>query len=76
MVALTLLAFTKALFYLPSNALAAIVLSAVSGLFDYTEATFLWKVSKKGQRRLLRAQAIKGTEIARVSGYRRRLGCG
>eukprot|EP00976_Prorocentrum_cordatum_P073148 1180979-Prorocentrum_minimum.AAC.1 len=30
----------------------------------------------KGQRRLLRAPAIKGTKIARVSGYRRRLRCG
>merc|ERR1712216_194770 len=47
MVILTLVALTSLLFYLPKNALAAIVLSAVSGLFDYTEFQFLWRVSKK-----------------------------
>eukprot|EP00238_Polyblepharides_amylifera_P009559 CAMPEP_0196574908 /NCGR_PEP_ID=MMETSP1081-20130531/4511_1 /TAXON_ID=36882 /ORGANISM="Pyramimonas amylifera, Strain CCMP720" /LENGTH=414 /DNA_ID=CAMNT_0041893053 /DNA_START=1 /DNA_END=1245 /DNA_ORIENTATION=+ len=47
MVVLMLIAFTELLYFLPQNALAAIVLSAVSGLFDYQEFRFLWKVSKR-----------------------------
>ncbi|CAN4096032.1 unnamed protein product [Withania somnifera] len=33
--------------YIPQCALAAIVISAVIGLVDYDEATFLWRVDKK-----------------------------
>jgi len=47
MVAIVLLCLTESLYFLPQNALAAIVLNAVTGLIDTDEFCFLWKVSKK-----------------------------
>merc|ERR1719183_148854 len=47
MVVFVLLFITEGLYFLPQNALAAIVLNSVFGLFDYEEFKFLWKVSKK-----------------------------
>lgn len=47
MVVFALLLLTEAMYFLPKNALAAIVMSAVSGLIDTDEVTFLWRVSKK-----------------------------
>ncbi|XAR72053.1 hypothetical protein NMG60_11018550 [Bertholletia excelsa] len=42
------LLFLTSLFeYIPQCALAAIVISAVTGLVDYNEAIFLWRVDKK-----------------------------
>lgn len=42
-----LLLVTSVLHYLPKNVLAAIVISAVSGLVDTDEVRFLWRVSRK-----------------------------
>eukprot|EP00854_Cymbomonas_tetramitiformis_P001011 gene1011-1536_t len=47
MVVFALLLLTEAMYFLPKNALAAIVMSAVLGLIDTDEVAFLWKVSKK-----------------------------
>ena len=46
MVAITLLLLTSVFEKLPLCVLAAIVISGVLGLFDYTEALYLWKVHK------------------------------
>lgn len=45
-VMLTLLALTELFYFLPRNALAAIVISSVLGLVDTAEAQFLWKVRR------------------------------
>ena len=41
-IGLTLAFFTPAFYFLPKAVLAAIILLAVQGLFEYTEAKFLW----------------------------------
>ncbi len=46
-IALTLLVLTPLFYYLPQAALAAIVMVAVSGLFDMKEFRFLWKVDRR-----------------------------
>ncbi|KAL9810216.1 Sulfate transporter 4.1 [Arabidopsis thaliana] len=43
----SLLFLTPMFKYIPQCALAAIVISAVSGLVDYDEAIFLWRVDKR-----------------------------
>ena len=43
---LTLLVLTPLFYFLPRNALAAIVISSVLGLVDTAEARFLWRVRK------------------------------
>ena len=43
----SLLFLTPVFKYIPQCALAAIVISAVSGLVDYDEAIFLWRVDKR-----------------------------
>lgn len=43
----SLLFLTPVFKYIPQCALAAIVVSAVSGLVDYDEAIFLWRVDKR-----------------------------
>ncbi|XP_010520166.1 PREDICTED: sulfate transporter 4.1, chloroplastic-like isoform X2 [Tarenaya hassleriana] len=43
----SLLFLTPVFKYIPQCALAAIVISAVSGLVDYEEAIFLWRVDKR-----------------------------
>ena len=45
LVMIVLLVLTPVFKYMPQNAQGAIVISAVFGLFNYTEWWFLWKVS-------------------------------
>lgn len=47
LIALTLILFTPLFYYLPNAVLAAIVLLAVRSLFDWKEATRLWKSYRK-----------------------------
>lgn len=47
LVALTLILFTPLFYYLPNAVLAAIVLLAVRSLFDWQEATRLWRMYRK-----------------------------
>jgi SulP family sulfate permease len=46
-IALTLLFLTPLFYYLPNAVLAAIVMVAVSGLIDWREARFLWRVKRR-----------------------------
>lgn len=46
-IALTLLFLTPLFYYLPTAILASIVIVAVSGLFDWKEARFLWRVDRR-----------------------------
>lgn len=46
-IALTVLFLTPLFYYLPSAVLAAIIMVAVAGLFDYEEMLHLWKTDKK-----------------------------
>ena len=46
-IGLTLLFLTPLFFYLPQAVLAAIVMVAVAGLFDWKEAQFLWKIDRR-----------------------------
>ncbi|MEX2401072.1 MAG: solute carrier family 26 protein [Rhodothermales bacterium] len=52
-IALTLLVLTPLFYYLPNAVLAAIVMVAVSGLFDWKEMAFLWKVDRRDLTLLL-----------------------
>ena len=45
-VALTLLVLTPVFYYLPKTVIAAIIIVAVSGLFDYKTPVSLWKYNK------------------------------
>ena len=47
LIGLTLLLFTSLFYYLPEAILAAIVLVAVKGLFDFKEARHLWHVHRQ-----------------------------
>lgn len=46
-IALTVLFLTPLFYYLPSAVLAAIIMVAVAGLFDYKEMIHLWNTDKK-----------------------------
>lgn len=46
-IALTVLFLTPLFYYLPNAVLAAIIIVAVAGLFDYKEVLHLWKTDKK-----------------------------
>ncbi len=46
-IALTLLFLTPLFYHLPTAILASIVIVAVSGLFDWKEARFLWRVDRR-----------------------------
>lgn len=46
-IALTVLFLTPLFYYLPNAVLAAIIMVAVAGLFDYGEILHLWKTDKK-----------------------------
>lgn len=46
-IALTVLFLTPLFYYLPNAVLAAIIMVAVAGLFDYKEILHLWKTDKK-----------------------------
>lgn len=46
-IALTVLFLTPLFYYLPSAVLAAIIMVAVAGLFDYKEMIHLWKTDRK-----------------------------
>ncbi len=46
-IGLTLLFLTPLFYYLPSAVLAAIIMVAVAGLFDFDEMTHLWKTDRK-----------------------------
>ena len=46
-IGLTLLFLTPLFYFLPNAVLAAIVMVAVSGLIDWKEAKYLWKVDRK-----------------------------
>ncbi|MDX1641124.1 MAG: solute carrier family 26 protein [Balneolaceae bacterium] len=52
-IALTVLFLTPLFYYLPSAVLAAIIMVAVAGLFDYKEMTHLWETDKKDLTMLL-----------------------
>lgn len=45
-VILSLVLFTKLLYYTPMAILASIILSALPGLIDITEAIHIWRVDK------------------------------
>ncbi|NGP77960.1 solute carrier 26 family protein [Balneolaceae bacterium YR4-1] len=47
LVTLTVLFLTPLIYYLPKTVLAAIILTAVPGLIDWEEVTFLWKVRRR-----------------------------
>ena len=46
LVTLTLLVLTPLFYYLPNAILAAVIMVAVAGLFDYKEVIHLWKVDR------------------------------
>lgn len=46
-IALTVLFLTPLFYYLPNAVLAAIIMVAVAGLFDYKEMNHLWKTDKR-----------------------------
>ena len=46
-VGLTVLFFTPLFFYLPKAVLAAIIVVAVAGLFNFKEVVYLWKTDRK-----------------------------
>lgn len=46
-IALTVLFLTPLFYYLPTAVLAAIIMVAVAGLFDYSEMKYLWKTDRK-----------------------------
>jgi sulfate transporter 4 len=46
LVCFTLLFLTPVFYSMPQNAMAAIVISAVIGLFNYEEWWFLWQVGQ------------------------------
>lgn len=48
-VMVVLLCLTPLFRNMPQNAQAAIIISAVAGLFNISEAIFLWKVGMRGQ---------------------------
>lgn len=52
-IALTVLFLTPLFYYLPSAVLAAIIMVAVAGLFDYKEMIHLWKTDKKDMAMLM-----------------------
>ncbi len=45
-VLITLLFFTKLLFYIPQAALAAIIILAVGGLIDFNKIRYIWRTSR------------------------------
>jgi sulfate transporter 4 len=45
-----LLCLTPLFRNMPQNAQAAIIISAVAGLFNYSEAIFLWRVRRRPPR--------------------------
>lgn len=47
LIGLTVLFLTPLFYYLPSAVLAAIIMVAVAGLFDYKEMAYLWRTDKK-----------------------------
>ena len=47
LVTLTVLFLTPLIYYLPKTVLAAIIITAVPGLIDWGEVTFLWKVRRR-----------------------------
>lgn len=47
LVTLIVLFLTPLIYYLPMAVLAAIIMTAVPGLIDWREATFLWKIRKR-----------------------------
>lgn len=53
LVVLTLLVLTPLFYYLPNAILAAVIMVAVSGLFDYREMVHLWKVNRSDALMLL-----------------------
>lgn len=52
-IALTVLFLTPLFYYLPGAVLAAIIMVAVAGLFDYKEMLHLWRTDKKDLAMLL-----------------------
>ena len=52
-----LLCLTPLFRNMPQNAQAAIIISAVAGLFNVSEAVFLWKV-RAGLQAVVQTQAI------------------
>lgn len=47
LIALTVLVFTPVFYHLPKTVLAAIIVVAVSGLFDFREMSKLWRTDKR-----------------------------
>ncbi|MCA1801277.1 MAG: solute carrier family 26 protein [Rhodothermaceae bacterium] len=47
LIGLTVLFLTPLFYYLPSAVLAAIIMVAVAGLFDYKEMAYLWRTDKR-----------------------------